>query len=343
MRLVYWGLAIGGFVLVVSWLWGALVAFSLLILLIVGYEIWRQSRPLALSRQPRKSNLKSSATGLSEAAPVDAGVKPAEKLARFRVRLVEEKSTRNSGKSNWVRNLVEQSARAIPSRSAMGGDRTVIQEPLTLISNADSDAAQNAAQSNSMADLTTAPTVIESLDQVRFGDATDSNRADLTEEPTVQPGDKGIAKPSRQHSPWSEPTTTPRSSSSFSNPTVIRPHAAASDSAVAKPFQPPTTDEQTVARPFQPTRFADEKTVIGTSKAKSGNEPTVVKPAKSGMSHAAVDKADGERDRPQASDKAKSSPLQSTDLEQPTMIPEQPTVIGQQSQKLKQEEERTTL
>jgi hypothetical protein len=337
MRLVYWGLAIGGFVLVVSWLWGALVAFSLLILLIVGYEIWRQSRPLALSRQPRKSNLKSDAAGSqSEAAPVNAGVKPAEKLAKFQVRLVEEKPTRNSGKSNLVRNSVEQSARTIPSQSAMGGDRTVIQEPLTLISNADSDTAQDAAQSNSTADLTTAPTVIESLDQVRFGDATDSNRADLTEEPTVQPGGKGIAKPSRQHSPWSEPTTTPRSSSSFSNPTVIRPHATASDSAVAKPFQPLMTDEQTVARPFQPTSFDDEKTVIGTPKAKSGNEPTVAKPAKFGMSHPAADKADGERDRPQAADEAKNSPLQTTD-------PEQPTVIGQQSQKLKQEEERTTL
>ncbi|NJL38705.1 MAG: hypothetical protein HC899_19615 [Leptolyngbyaceae cyanobacterium SM1_4_3] len=328
MRLVYWGLAIGGFVLVVSWLWGALVAFSLLILLIVGYEIWRQSRPLALSRQPRKSNLKSDAAGLqSEAAPVNAGVKPAEKLARFRVRLVEEKPTRNSGKSNLVRNPVEQSDRAIRSQSVRGGDRTVIQEPLTLTSSADSNAAQDAAQSNSTADLTTAPTVIESLDQVRFGDGTDSNWADLTEEPTVQPGGK----------------TPPRSSSSFGNPTVIRPHAAASGSAVAKPFQPPMTDEQTVAQPFQPTRFADEKTVIGTPKSKSGNEPTVMKPAKSGMGHPAADKADEEGDRPQAADKAKNSPLQTTDLEQPIVIPEQPTVIGQQSQKLKQEEERTKL
>ncbi|NJN59257.1 MAG: hypothetical protein HC879_18040, partial [Leptolyngbyaceae cyanobacterium SL_5_9] len=259
----------------------------------------------------------------------------------FRVRLVEEKPTRNSGKSNLVRNPVEQSDRAIRSQSVRGGDRTVIQEPLTLISNADSDAAQDAAQSSSTADLTTAPIVIESLDQVRFGDATDANRADLTEEPTVQSGGKGIAKPSRQHSPWSEPTTTPRSSS-FSNPTMIRSHAPASDSA-AKPFQPPTTDEQTVARPFQPTSFADEKTVIGTPKTKSGNEPTVVKPAKFGMSRPAAGKADGERDRPQVADKAKNSPPQSTDLEQPTMISEQPTVIGQQSQKLKQEEERTTL
>jgi hypothetical protein len=347
MRLVYWGLAIGGFALVVSWLWGALVAFSLILLLIIGYEVWRQSRPLALSNRPRKANPEDNEVERqSEVPSPGAAVKPTAKpAAKFQVRLVGENPVQQSNPSN-------------PSQPAVGGDRTVIQEPLTLISDASADANAGAEAVQDFdqpdSDLANAPTVIESLDQIHFASAeANLNKADLAEELTVQPqkvsqqaeeltvqpqkvSQQAIAKPARHPSPWDEPVTVPRPLNSHGNQTVIRsPARTGGEPTVARPFQSQSADEPTVARPFQPSTSADEKTVIGPLKAKAGNQPTAASPSlKSDLNNVTRPKpADGDSTTPPV-DSSKFSPAQSTE-------PEKPTVIGQgQSPDL---EERTTL
>jgi hypothetical protein len=353
MRLVYWGLAIGGFVLVVSWLWGALVAFSLILLLIIGYEIWRQSRPLALSNRPRKANPEDNEVEPQSKVPSPgAAVKPTAKpAAKFQVRLVGEKPVQQSGQSD-----LGQPTDAISSKSAVGGDRTVIQEPLTLISdanadvNAEAEAVQDFDQPDS--DLANAPTVIESLDQIHFASAeANPNKADLAEELTVRPqqvskqaeeltvqpqqvSKQAIAKPTRQPNPWDEPVTVPRPLNSHENQTAIRSPARTGEPTVARPFQSQSADGPTVASPFQPPSSADEKTVIGPLKAKAGNPPTAASPSlKSDLNNVTRPKpADGDSTPPV--DNSKFSPTQSTE-------PEKPTVIGQgQSPDL---EERTTL
>lgn len=359
MRLVYWGLAIGGFALVVSWLWGALVAFSLILLLIIGYEVWRQSRPLALSNRPRKANPEDNEVERqSEVPSPGAAVKPTAKpAAKFQVRLVGERPVQQSNPSN-------------SSQSAVGGDRTVIQEPLTLISDPEANAGVEAVQDFDQpdSDLANAPTVIESLDQIHFASAeANPNKADLAEELTVQPqkvsqqaeeltvqpqkvnqqaeeltvqpqkvSQQAIAKPARHPSPWDEPVTVPRPLNSHGNQTVIRsPARTGGEPTVARPFQSQSADEPTVARPFQPSTSADEKTVIGPLKAKAGNQPTTASPSlKSDLNNVTRPKpADGDSTTPPV-DSSKFSPAQSTE-------PEKPTVIGQgQSPDL---EERTTL
>lgn len=339
MRLVYWGLAIGGFVLVVSWLWGALIAFSLILLLIIGYEIWRQSRPLALSNRPHKVNPEDNEVEpQSEVPSPGAAVKPTAKpAAKFQVRLVGENPVRQSSPASS-----NQSSRAIPSQSAMGGDRTVIQEPLTLISDANADASagaetiQDFAQPDS--DLSNAPTVIESLDQIHFASSEASpGKADLAEELT-QPQEvsqQAIAKPTRQPNPWDEPVTVPRPLNSQGNQTVIRSPARTGEPTVARPFQSQSTDEPTVARPFQPPSSPDEKTVIGPLKAKADNPPTVASPSpKPDLNNVTRPKpANGDSTTPPV-DSSKFSPAQSTE-------PEKPTVIGQGQSP--DSEERTTL
>lgn len=343
MRLVYWGLAIGGFVLVVTWLWGALVAFSLILLLIIGCEIWRQSRPLALSNRSPKVNPEDglvepqSEVPSPDAAVNNAAVKlTAKPAAKFRFRL-EERPVKPSSQPDFG-----QPPGAISSQSAVGGDRTVIQEPLTLIStteaNAIAEAIQNFAQSESDADLADAPTVIEALDQIHFANSAEAspNQTSLAEEPTVLPKQdkRAITKPSRQASPWDEPVTIPGFLNPQSNQTAIR-SPDAGEPTVARPFQSQSADEPTVARPFQPNRSADEKTIIGPLKAKTGNKPTVAKPfPKHDLNNVtAPNPANGDSSSPPAAN-PKVSPLQSTD-------PEKPTVIGQNQSP--NQEEQTTL
>ncbi|MBD1997465.1 hypothetical protein H6G00_12655 [Leptolyngbya sp. FACHB-541] len=340
MRLVYWGLAIGGFVLVVTWLWGALVAFSLILLLIIGYEIWRQSRPLALSNRSRKAKLEDGLVERSQSeVPLPDAVKLTAKPAgKLRFQLVEEKSVKHSSRSDF-----DQPLGAIPAQSAVGGDRTVIQEPLTLISATEADAIaeaiQNFTQAESDAALADAPTVIESLNQIHFAGSAEANpnATSSAEEPTVLPKEESkqaIAKPSRQPNPWDEPVTTPGFLNPQNNQTVIR-SPAPSEPTVARPFQSQSADEPTVARPFQPNSSADEKTVIGPSKAKTGNKPSIATPFPSqDLNNVTIPKpADGSSpNSPLANPKVSS--LTSADSEKIT-------VIGQNQSP--NQEEQTTL
>jgi hypothetical protein len=357
MRLVYWGLAVGGFVLAVSWLWGAIVAFSLTLLLIVGYEIWRQSRPLALSRRPRESKLK---PDLAERSPSEApqpaqsAVKPnAKPGAKFRIRLIDEQPVRHLDSMH-----PDQSTRGASAEAKLAGDRTAIQNPLTRVPDPHetAESSQSNAAESGLDALTNAPTVIESLDQIRFapsggihpGDSEVSNSDAARAENQTPQSNSSKQNSSRQiinshHlNSWGEPTIAKPQSSNFPE-TPTRPYSsAANEPTVVRPLPKPHSANEPIPRPFQRSSSADEKTVIGPSKAqkpKAADEDTTTRPfLKSDVgSPAAKQAADiTKQDSQNLANRAGTPTAQST-------AAEEPTVIGHQYPQPKQEEERTKL